>query len=165
MFEITQIVCDHFVFWKEKCECYCIFVPDWTCNEKNIHISLCNFLVSTPENFCTMFTGNLQTSEGLEALNIYLSDRSYLNGFKPSQVDTYIFETLDNCPSHIFPHVCRWYRHIASFGMERKNFPSQINPVENINRNMKENLVPLMENNRIDSLQVRSKRTVIFSLI
>jgi hypothetical protein len=112
-------------------------------------------MVSTPENCCAMFSGNLQTSEGLETLNIYLSDRSYLNGFKPSQIDTYIFETLDNCPSDIFPHVCRWYRHIASFGMERKNFPSQINTVENIARNIKENMVSLMENNRIDSLQVR----------
>jgi hypothetical protein len=122
-------------------------------------------MVSTPENFCAMFSGSLQTSEGLEALNIYLSDRSYLDGFKPSQVDTYIFETLDSCPADIFPHVCRWYRHIASFGMERKNFTSQINTVENINRNMKENLVSVMENNIIDSLQVRSKRTVTFSLI
>jgi len=153
------------MFWKEKCEWYCIFVPDWTYNEKNLCISLCNCMVSTLENFCAMFSGNLQTSEGLEVLNIYLSDRSYLSGFKPSQVDKDIFETLDNCPSDIFPHVCRWYRHIASFGMERKNFPSQINAVENICRNVKENLVPLMENNRIDSLQVRSIRTVTFSVV
>ena len=165
LFEITEIICDHCIFWKEKCEWYNIFVPDWTCNKKKVHVSHCNFMVSTLENFSAMFTGNLQTSEGLEDLNIYLSDRSYLSGFRPSQVDAYVFETLGNCPSDIFPHVCRWYRHIASFGMERKNFPSQTNAVENISRNMKENLVPLMENNRIDSLQVRSKRRVTFSVI
>ncbi|XP_021931128.1 threonine--tRNA ligase, cytoplasmic isoform X3 [Zootermopsis nevadensis] len=54
-----------------------------------------------------------------------------------------------HCPSNIFPHVCRWYRHIASFGMERKNFPLQINTIQDINRNIKESLVPLMANNRI----------------
>jgi hypothetical protein len=102
-----------------------------------------------------MFIGNLETSEGLEAFNNFLSDRSYVSGFSPSQTDTYLFETLDNCPSAIFPHVCRWYRHITSFGMERKNFPSQINTTEDTNRNIKENSVPLMENNRIDLPKVR----------
>jgi elongation factor 1-beta len=103
-----------------------------------------------------MFNDNLQTPEGLEALNIFLSDRSYVNGFRPSKVDTYLFEKLDSCPSDIFPHVCRWYRHIASFGMERKNFPSHINTSEDINRNVKENLEPMVENNRSDPLKVRN---------
>lgn len=103
-----------------------------------------------------MFIGNLQTSEGLEALDTHLSDRSYVNGFGPSQIDTYFFETLDSCPSDIFPHVCRWYRHISSFGMERRNFPSQINGTEGLNRNVSESLVPIMENNRIDVPQVRN---------
>jgi elongation factor 1-beta len=102
-----------------------------------------------------MFSGNLQTSEGLEALNTYLSDRSYVNGFRPSQTDTYFFETLDSCPSHNFPHVCRWYRHISSFGLERKNFPPQINTTEDKKREVNESLVSLMENNRIDPPQVR----------
>jgi hypothetical protein len=118
-------------------------------------VNIVNIAVSASENHCAMFNGNLQTSEGLEALNSFLSDRSYVNGFRPSQTDTYLFETLDNCPSDIFPHVCRWYRHIASFEMERKNFPLQINTTENINRNIKESLVPLMENNRIDLPKVR----------
>lgn len=103
-----------------------------------------------------MFIGNLQTSEGLEALNIHLSDKSYVNGFRPSQIDTYFFETLDSCPSDNFPHVCRWYRHISSFGMERRNFPSQINATEGINRNVSESLVSIMENNRIYTPQVRN---------
>jgi hypothetical protein len=102
-----------------------------------------------------MFSGNLQTSEGLEALNTHLSNRSYVNGFRPSQIDTCFFETLERCPSDNFPHVCRWYRHISSFGMERRNFPSQSNTTESINKNVNKSLVSLVENNRIDVPQVR----------
>lgn len=118
-------------------------------------MNIINVIVSTSENHCKMFSGNLQTPEGLEDLNNFLSDQSYVNGFRPSQTDTYLFETLDSCPSNIFPHVCRWYRHIASFGMERKNFPLQINTIQDINRNIKESLVPLMANNRIVPSKVR----------
>lgn len=118
-------------------------------------MNVVNIMVSASENHCEMFNGNLQTLEGLEDLNSFLSDRSYVNGFRPSQADTYLFETLDTCPSDIFPHVYRWYRHIASFGMERKNFPSQINTAEDIKRNVKESLVPVMENKRIAPPKVR----------
>jgi hypothetical protein len=103
-----------------------------------------------------MFSGNLQTLEGLEALNTHLSDRSYVNGFRPSQNDTYFFETLDHCPSDNFPHVCRWYRHMSSFGIERRNFPSQINTTEGINRNVNKSLVSHVENNRIHPPEVRN---------
>ncbi|GLH06187.1 Threonyl-tRNA synthetase, cytoplasmic [Gryllus bimaculatus] len=66
--------------------------------------------------------GNLASAHGVEALNTFLSDRSYLEGFTPSQVDTSVYEALGCCPSEQFPHAYRWYKHIQSYGSERKSF-------------------------------------------
>ncbi|KAJ9586255.1 hypothetical protein L9F63_020117 [Diploptera punctata] len=87
-----------------------------------------------------MFDGNINTPEGVAALNEFLSDRSYINGYSATQIDTQLYENMRQCPSNIFPHVCRWYRHIASFGMERKNFPPSVNKTD-LNKNICESKV------------------------
>ncbi|MCJ8747277.1 hypothetical protein PDJAM_G00151540 [Pangasius djambal] len=50
-----------------------------------------------------------------EALNKYLSSRSYLAGYGPSQADTDIFTLFRGSPpSSQHVHALRWYRHIAT---------------------------------------------------
>jgi len=58
----------------------------------------------------------------LKKLNETLRDRSYLEGYQPSQADTAAFDTIKSVPSDL-PHVARWYNHIKSFGDLRKSFP------------------------------------------
>ncbi|XP_062326673.1 cysteine--tRNA ligase, cytoplasmic isoform X1 [Osmerus eperlanus] len=57
----------------------------------------------------------LEREEGsLEALNAYLSSRSYLSGFRPSQADHKAFWALCRAPAAEHTHALRWYRHIAA---------------------------------------------------
>uniref|UniRef100_A0A8C8DJ73 GST C-terminal domain-containing protein n=1 Tax=Oryzias sinensis TaxID=183150 RepID=A0A8C8DJ73_9TELE len=46
------------------------------------------------------------------ALNDYLSGRSYLAGFSPSQADLTAFRLLHRPPEPQHVHALRWYRHI-----------------------------------------------------
>ncbi|KAF7212144.1 cysteinyl-tRNA synthetase [Nothobranchius furzeri] len=48
------------------------------------------------------------------ALNDYLSSRSYLAGFGPSQADLKVFKLLPRPPDPQHLHALRWYRHIAA---------------------------------------------------
>uniref|UniRef100_A0AAR2LAN4 Cysteine--tRNA ligase, cytoplasmic n=1 Tax=Pygocentrus nattereri TaxID=42514 RepID=A0AAR2LAN4_PYGNA len=49
-----------------------------------------------------------------EALNEYLSSRSYLAGYGPSQADDEAFALLRGPPHQQHVHALRWYRHIAA---------------------------------------------------
>lgn len=52
-------------------------------------------------------------------LNNYLSDKSYLRGYEPTIIDAQVLDALDGASLSIddldihFPHVTRWWRHIA----------------------------------------------------
>merc|ERR1711997_480605 len=59
---------------------------------------------------------------GVKALNEYLADNSYIEGFVPSQADTAVFEALAGAPKDA-PHALRWYNHIKSFAAGMKQFP------------------------------------------
>lgn len=48
------------------------------------------------------------------ALNDYLTSRSYLAGFSPSQADQKAFKLLGRPPDPQHVHALRWYRHIAA---------------------------------------------------
>uniref|UniRef100_A0A4W6CAT4 Cysteine--tRNA ligase, cytoplasmic n=1 Tax=Lates calcarifer TaxID=8187 RepID=A0A4W6CAT4_LATCA len=48
------------------------------------------------------------------ALNDYLTSRSYLAGFSPSQADQKAFKLLCRPPDPQHVHALRWYRHIAA---------------------------------------------------
>merc|ERR1711936_1537037 len=71
--------------------------------------------------FLIMF-GDLKSSAGVKALNEYLADNSYIEGFVPSQADTSVFEALAGAPKDA-PHALRWYNHIKSFAAGMKQFP------------------------------------------
>jgi len=66
--------------------------------------------------------GDLKTPNGLAALDAFLLDKSYIEGFTPSQADLVIFEAVGKPPAgHV--NALRWYTHIASFVKVNFQFP------------------------------------------
>lgn len=75
--------------------------------------------------------GNLKTEQGVTALNGFLEDKSYIEGYVPSQADVAIFEALSGAPAESFVHARRWYKHIDSYSAdERLSFPGIQKPLE-----------------------------------
>ncbi|RLU15419.1 hypothetical protein DMN91_012413 [Ooceraea biroi] len=52
-----------------------------------------------------------------EALNNYLANYSYLDGYTPSQQDATVYQLLEELDVNFanYPHLKRWYRHIGTF--------------------------------------------------
>lgn len=58
---------------------------------------------------------NLNTEAGVAVLNNFIADKSYIEGFAPSQADVAVFEALSAAPvTTKFPYASRWYNHIAA---------------------------------------------------
>merc|ERR1711971_546499 len=72
-----------------------------------------------------MTFGDLSSDAGVKALNGFLADASYIEGYVPSQADVAVFDALKKAPAKdAAPHAARWYAHIASFeAAGRKQFP------------------------------------------
>lgn len=68
--------------------------------------------------------GDMSTAAGLKALNDFLADKSYIEGFTASQADAAVFDAIPSAPSSTFCHLVRWYNHIKSFQRERTSLPS-----------------------------------------
>merc|ERR1711894_134314 len=66
--------------------------------------------------------GDLKSAAGVKALNEYLAENSYIEGYVPTQADTAVFEVLSGAPKDA-PHALRWYNHIKSFAAGMKQFP------------------------------------------
>jgi len=66
--------------------------------------------------------GDLKSAAGVKALDAFLADNSYIEGFVPSQADTAVFEALKGAPGSDAPHAQRWYNHIKSFAAGMKQF-------------------------------------------
>lgn len=62
-------------------------------------------------------------------LNAFLADKSYIEGFTPSQADTVVFKAFSSAPSAEHKHALRWYNHIASYGSEVASFPGEAKPL------------------------------------
>jgi len=79
--------------------------------------------------------GDLQSQDSLRLLNQFLADKSYIEGYRPSQGDIVVFEALKKAPAADLEHALRWYKHIASFNdQERKKFEGERKPIDNYGR-------------------------------
>merc|ERR1711977_698460 len=58
------------------------------------------------------------TMVAIDALNAFVADKSYVNGYTPSQADVTVFKAVAEAPSAQYPHAARWYKHIASYESE-----------------------------------------------
>jgi elongation factor 1-beta len=68
------------------------------------------------------------TPAGLGKLNGFLADKSYISGYQPTSEDARVYAELAKSyaagPDKKFPHVFRFFNHIASFSEEeRAKFP------------------------------------------
>ena len=69
-----------------------------------------------------MAFGDVTTPKGLQELNNFLADNSYLSGYTPSQADVSVWNAFNGkAPTGNVPHVQRWYRHIASFTQQERS--------------------------------------------
>ncbi|KAH7375980.1 hypothetical protein B0T11DRAFT_15594 [Plectosphaerella cucumerina] len=67
---------------------------------------------------------DLLTDAGLNSLNYWLTTRSYVVGFTPSQADVAVFKALSASPDAAkYPHAARWYKHIATYDNEFATLP------------------------------------------
>uniref|UniRef100_A0A0X3Q4D7 Elongation factor 1-beta n=1 Tax=Schistocephalus solidus TaxID=70667 RepID=A0A0X3Q4D7_SCHSO len=69
--------------------------------------------------------GDLTKEAGIKALDEYLLNKSYIEGYQPSKADNVVFEALGKEPVDTYVCASRWYKHIKSFGDQRKKFPGQ----------------------------------------
>merc|ERR1712029_1027578 len=69
--------------------------------------------------------GDVSTAAGVKAMNDFLAERAYVEGFVPSQVDVAVFEAMGGkAPGADMAHAVRWYNQIKSYsGAETKKFP------------------------------------------
>ncbi|XP_062518066.1 elongation factor 1-beta-like [Corticium candelabrum] len=74
--------------------------------------------------------GDLKTKSGIAKLNSYLEDKSYVEGYVPSQTDNVVFDALSGPPDFAHTHARRWYNHIASYNAdERSSFVGVKKPI------------------------------------
>lgn len=72
-----------------------------------------------------MVAVDLKTPQGVQYLENYLSQKSYIVGYEPSSADVETFSAIQ-APQAKTPNVLRWYNHIKSFtDKERKQFPNK----------------------------------------
>ncbi|XP_037552468.1 elongation factor 1-beta [Nematolebias whitei] len=73
--------------------------------------------------------GDLKSACGLKVLNDFLLDRSYIEGFVPSQADVAVFEFLSAPPPADLCHALRWYNHIKSYQNQKNSLPGVKKPL------------------------------------
>jgi alanyl-tRNA synthetase len=64
-------------------------------------------------------------SSVFSSINVHLAERSYIDGYLPSQADTTVFKALtgQKLPAELY-HLVRWYSHIQSYSAsELEKFP------------------------------------------
>ncbi|CAF0824449.1 unnamed protein product [Didymodactylos carnosus] len=79
--------------------------------------------------------GNLESSEGLNLLNAFLSDKSYIEGYQPSKGDIVVFEAVKKSPPKDLENAFRWFKHISSFDdNERQKFKGERKAIDQYGR-------------------------------
>ncbi|XP_036912450.1 elongation factor 1-beta-like [Sturnira hondurensis] len=68
-------------------------------------------------------TGDLKIPAGLQALNNYLADKSYVERYVPSPADIAVFEAISGPPPADLYHALCWYNHIKSYEKEKASLP------------------------------------------
>ncbi|KAH9523623.1 Elongation factor 1-beta [Bulinus truncatus] len=74
--------------------------------------------------------GDLKSQSGLQALNDFLGDRSYIEGYVPSQADIAVYDAVGKAPAASLSHALRWYNHITSYQSQKDSLPGVKKPVE-----------------------------------
>merc|ERR1711962_283635 len=67
--------------------------------------------------------GDLKKEAGTVALNEYLADRSYIEGYTVSQADVAVFEALSGAPKAELCNALRWYNQLQSYKSQFSSLP------------------------------------------
>jgi len=67
--------------------------------------------------------GDLHKADGQKSLNAFLEDKSYIEGFQPSQADVAVYQALSGPPSADLVNALRWYKHIGSYSKNLSALP------------------------------------------
>jgi len=67
--------------------------------------------------------GDLHKPEGLKALDKYLEEKSYIDGYQPSQADVVVYQALSGAPTGDHVNALRWYKHISSYSKDLAALP------------------------------------------
>ncbi|KAI5851993.1 elongation factor EF-1 beta subunit [Tricharina praecox] len=69
---------------------------------------------------------DLAAEAGLSALNSWLTTRSYVVGYTPSQGDVTIYKAISSAPdSAKYPNAARWYKNIHSYETDFETLPGE----------------------------------------
>ncbi|XP_005107358.1 elongation factor 1-beta [Aplysia californica] len=74
--------------------------------------------------------GDLKSQAGLQALNDFLADRSYIEGYVPSQADIVVYGAVGKAPAANLAHALRWYNQITSYQSTKDSLPGVKKPVD-----------------------------------
>jgi len=67
---------------------------------------------------------DLAVDTGISALNSWLTTRSYIVGYAPSQADVTVYKSIPKAPdADKYPNAARWYKHIHSHETEFEVLP------------------------------------------
>merc|ERR1712055_618930 len=87
-------------------------------------IGSCGLRGDVPKIFSIkMGFSDLNTDANVKILHEYLADKSYIEGYQPSQADAVVYESLNKAPASTYFHALRWYNHIKSYGKSISSFP------------------------------------------
>jgi len=65
---------------------------------------------------------NFESAQSVAHLDQYLADRSYVEGYQPSQADVVVFKALKGAPdAGKYKYASRWYSHIQAFTEEERS--------------------------------------------
>ena len=67
--------------------------------------------------------GDLKTEAGIAVLDEFLQDKSYVDGYVPSQADVAVYGLLTGEPNAKHAHALRWYRHMKSYSSQFEILP------------------------------------------
>uniref|UniRef100_A0A8C9GXD1 Elongation factor 1-beta n=1 Tax=Piliocolobus tephrosceles TaxID=591936 RepID=A0A8C9GXD1_9PRIM len=70
-----------------------------------------------------MAFADLKSPAGLQVLNDYLEDKSYIKGYVPSQTDVAVFKAVPGPLPADLCHALHWYNHIKSYEKEKASLP------------------------------------------
>merc|ERR1712002_616669 len=91
---------------------------------------LCLYFFFTGEKNVDMGFGNLKSDGGVQTLNSFLEDKSYVSGYVPSQADVAVYEGLGSAPNSKYCHALRWYNHVTSYASMFASLPGVKQPLE-----------------------------------
>merc|ERR1712062_442514 len=108
--------------------------------------------------------GDLKSAAGVKALNEFLAEHSYIEGFVPSQADTAVFKALSGAPKSDTAHALRWYNHIKSFAAGMDLFGSDEESDDEEKKRITEERLKAYHEKKSKKPKVIAKTSVLFDV-